>query len=186
MIRPRPRTGEIGGSSGCSASRTFASSATGTTRRRKYSKFSQSRSSVASVRLGSRRRLQHLGVVVLRDEGAAAGRHGEPGAGPAVDGDPVVTEHGHADGPHGPELLAEQVELLLASGTAEPDVVHRRRVLDRDEREARLLVARLQPLERRAAPAPRLLGTGRPTRAARRGAIRCAASGTPARRRRGD
>ena len=42
MIRPRPRTGEIGGSSGCSASRTPAFSATGTTRRRKYSKFSHS------------------------------------------------------------------------------------------------------------------------------------------------
>ena len=112
------------------------------------------------LRLRPGRRLEHLGVVVLGDEGAAAGRHGQPGAGPAVDGDPVVTEHRYADGPHGAELLAEQIELLLAPGTPEPDVVHRRRVLDRDEREARVLVARLQQLERRTAPAAPLLGEG--------------------------
>src|SRR5680860_1318805 len=45
MIRPTPRIGETGGSSGCMASRTPASSATGTTRRRKYSSVSHSCSS---------------------------------------------------------------------------------------------------------------------------------------------
>ena len=48
MIRAMPRMGERGGSSGCSASLTFAFSATGTTRRKKYSKFSHSRCSETS------------------------------------------------------------------------------------------------------------------------------------------
>lgn len=46
MIRAMPRIGDSGGSSGCIASFTPASSATGTTRSRKYRRVSQSCSSV--------------------------------------------------------------------------------------------------------------------------------------------
>ena len=54
MIRASPRTGEIGGSSGCSARLTPASSQTGSTRRRKRSKFSHSAASVARSASGRR------------------------------------------------------------------------------------------------------------------------------------
>ena len=46
MIRPRPRTPESGGSSGCIASLTPAFSATGTTALRKYSRLAHNCSSV--------------------------------------------------------------------------------------------------------------------------------------------
>ena len=48
MIRPTPRIGDSGGSSGCSASFTPFASATGTTRSVNHAKFSQSRSSLIS------------------------------------------------------------------------------------------------------------------------------------------
>ena len=46
MIRPTPRIGDSGGSSGCIASLTFAFSATGTTLLRKYSRLVHSSSSL--------------------------------------------------------------------------------------------------------------------------------------------
>ena len=46
MMRPTPRIGDSGGSSGCIESLTPAFSATGSTLRRKYSRFSQSSSSL--------------------------------------------------------------------------------------------------------------------------------------------
>ena len=73
MIRATPRIGDSGGSSGCMASLTPASSATGSTRSRKYSRFSHSRSSVTSPYSVSGASL-HQRVVVAGDQGAAAGR----------------------------------------------------------------------------------------------------------------
>jgi len=83
------------------------------------------------IGLGSRRRGDHRGVVVLGRQRATALRHREAGAGPAVDRHPVVTERRDPDRPHRTDLLAERVELLLATRHAEPDAIERRRVLDR-------------------------------------------------------
>ena len=97
------------------------------------------------VRLGPRRCEAHRGLVVLGRQRAAPRGHGEARAGPAVDRDPVVTEGRDAGSAHRAQLLAERVELLLASWQPEADAVERGRVLDRDELEARLRVGRLEP-----------------------------------------
>ena len=154
MIRPIPRTGESGGSSGWSASLTPASSATGTARSRNQASVSQSRSSstgapgAGAVLPDGRVEAGHLR--------ATSARQRDRRARPRDDRHPVVTPHLDPEPAHHPQQLEHRLELLLAAREPEPEAVHRRVVLDHGEAEAGVLD--LLPVERQRAVLPGLLG----------------------------
>ena len=143
MMRPSPRMGDSGGSSGCMASFTPACSATGTTRRRKYSRFSQSCSSLTtpnSVR-GA------LTISALSKPVASA----PPRAGTAIDGPqpvedrhPLVAPDRNAHPPHGVEQHAHLLDFGVAAGQPELDLFHGRAAFQHGQLKTRAGVALLE------------------------------------------
>ena len=154
-MRPMPRTGESGGSSGWRASLTPASSAAGTARSRNQARVSQSVSSSTGASCGWLTSSQTEASKAVTSAPAAS-RSRDRRARPGDDGHPVVTPHLDPELPHHADQLEHRRELLVAAGQAEPEPVHGRVVLEHGEPEAGVLD--LLPVERERAVLPRLLG----------------------------
>ena len=149
MIRPTPRMGESGGSSGCIASRTPAFSATGTTRAGTTRGFPQRSARTAPAAGGGASR--HV-PVEARDERAAAAGWRHRRAHPADARHEVIAEHPMPSRPIASQQVAEPRDLLLAALDPEAHPVERRRRLDDGELEPVVGVEPLQQRERHLAP----------------------------------
>ena len=158
-IRAIPRSGERGGSSGWSASRTPASSATarraGGTSRGSPRDAPRRRERPARPARPARRKDRSRSPPLRRGRG-----DGARGPRPRDDRHPVVTEHFDPEPSHRPDELEHRLELVLAPREPEPEPVHRRVVLDHGQPQTGVL--HLLAEERERPVAPRRLGRVRP------------------------